>query len=185
MTYGKSPLEEAYATIADCDRYMSEYQVRRFEDFVTYVNLRDTAEVQRIQDALLNNKITHVTCGNTTVRGYIIEAKPDRAFGLKIVIRPSGIQPGVRMRQDITFPLRFKEDRMKVFEALVINVDEKGEPTSIAKIVQPFLAKSIEEARTIVRVDYAQEHSLNGKDAAALQVRVREFLGAQFTLLAT
>ncbi len=68
-----------------------------------------------------------------------------------------------------------KERTMKVFEGIVITIDEKGEPATIAKVIPPFLAKNLEEARTIIRVDYAQENKLNGKDASALQVRVREF----------
>ena len=68
-----------------------------------------------------------------------------------------------------------KEDSMRVYEAVVVKLDEKDQPSEVLQTVAPFTAKSAEEARNQVRIDYALANKLSGKDAAALQVRVREF----------
>lgn len=72
-----------------------------------------------------------------------------------------------------------EEDSMKrVYEGLVIQNDDKGEPVSVLQTIAPFVAGSVREAQDAILVDYAQETHKEGKDLTGIQVRVREFLGA-------
>lgn len=64
---------------------------------------------------------------------------------------------------------------MKIYEAVIVKLDEKGEPAEVVKTVAPFVAKSDRAAQDQVLVDYAQEAHLTGKDLAGYSVRVRTF----------
>lgn len=68
-----------------------------------------------------------------------------------------------------------KESNVKIFEAIVVKLDEKGQPESVVKVGPPFVAASEAVAKQIVTVDYAQEAKLTGKDLVGYQVHVRSF----------
>lgn len=71
----------------------------------------------------------------------------------------------------------YKEtDDMKIYEAVITKNDEHGNPTEIAKVVGPFLAKTDRAAQDAVLVDFAKEKNLAGKELAEYSVRVRTFL---------
>jgi hypothetical protein len=78
----------------------------------------------------------------------------------------------------IQTPIFLQEDSMKVYEAIVINVNEQGEPTGVAQSITNVIAKTPQAAKDQVLVDFAQEKHLSGKDLAGFQVRVREFPSA-------
>lgn len=79
------------------------------------------------------------------------------------------------LRSEMTFPINFLEDSMKVYEAIVVLLNDKKEPCAIMKVVQPFLAETDQAAREAVLVDFAAENKISGKDLAGYQVRVRTF----------
>jgi hypothetical protein len=77
-----------------------------------------------------------------------------------------------------------KEDSMKIFEAIVVQLEDETDsprtnatrqPIDIVKVIGPTLAKSASEFAQEVLFDYGIEASLSGKDLAGFQVRVREF----------
>jgi uncharacterized protein YuzE len=67
---------------------------------------------------------------------------------------------------------------MKVYEAIVVSVNEQGEVTGIAQGRTELVAKSAQAARDQVLVDYAMKGSIQGGALAGYQVRVREFPSA-------
>lgn len=68
-----------------------------------------------------------------------------------------------------------KEDSVKIYEAVIVKLDEMGEPAEVIKVILPFVAKSDRAAQDQVLVDYARETAANGKDLARYSVRVRTF----------
>lgn len=88
-----------------------------------------------------------------------------------------GYANGVLRRGVMSFAINnLKEtDDMKIFDAVVVKVDDKGTPTEIAKVVSPFLAKDEAAAKTAVTVDYAAENKIAGKDLTGISVLVRPF----------
>lgn len=74
-------------------------------------------------------------------------------------------------------PINHKEDSVKVFEAIVLKLNDKSEPESVTN-AGFVLARTAQEAREQTLVDYASANSLKGKDLTGLQVRVREFQSA-------
>lgn len=87
----------------------------------------------------------------------------------EITIRPLG-GPIVSSNKPIT-----EDTTMKVYDAVVLKLDEKGEVAEIVKAIPAFLAKDAKAAREAVMVDYAIEAKLTGKDLAGFSVRVRCF----------
>lgn len=83
--------------------------------------------------------------------------------------------PQTRMRTEMSFPINYKESDVKIYEAVIVKLDDKGEPESVVKVVPPFVAKNDRAAQDAVMVDYAQENHLAGKDLAGYSVRVRTF----------
>lgn len=172
-----------YVTREDATQYFDTYErsMRTMNDIIY-----NTTDLGVYQDAL--RLIQDGRAGQIAgYYGYVTHVKPQVSpmIGMEttfqIRIRPTMPPPTLRLDHltrlngnEAILPL-IKEQRMKVYEAIVVKVNEKGEPTEVAKVVAPFVAANAEEAKSIVRVDYAQEHDLNGKDAAAIQVRVREF----------
>ena len=71
--------------------------------------------------------------------------------------------------------LTTKEPNVRIYEAVIVKLDEKGEPAEVVKVVAPFVAKSDRAAQDQVLIDYAQEAHLAGKDLAGYSVRVRTF----------
>jgi hypothetical protein len=67
------------------------------------------------------------------------------------------------------------EDGMKVFETIVVYVNEQGEIYGIAQAAKLVVAKNAQAAKESTLVDYAAENKLAGKDLTGFQVRTREF----------
>lgn len=96
---------------------------------------------------------------------------PDYGTPYSIVtMRPTG-RPIFSSEQ----PVITGDTNMKVFDGVVLKLDDKGEPASIAKVIAPFLAKDAKSAREEALVDYAIKAKLTGKDLAGYSVRVRCF----------
>lgn len=68
-----------------------------------------------------------------------------------------------------------KEPNVKIYEAVIVKLDEKGDPAEVVKVVAPFVAKSTRAAQDEVLIDYAGEAGIKGKDLAGYSVRIREF----------
>lgn len=64
-----------------------------------------------------------------------------------------------------------------IYEAVVVKVNEKGEPTDVIKVVPPYVAGSDRAAQDQVLVDYSVESGLTGKELTGISVRVRTFQG--------
>lgn len=167
--------KESYITLEECDQmYDRMYRARREEYIHVTDNLND---VERAKLLFFEGKPGFV--GEGVRYGFVTEIVPigdiDGRQEWRIRIRPTHYHHTGQDAQDLVHAFNRKESIMKVYEGLVLTVDDKGEVTGVAKIVTPFTAKNVEEAKNIVRIDYAAENKLSGKDAAALQVRVREF----------
>lgn len=68
-----------------------------------------------------------------------------------------------------------KEPDMRIYEAVIVKLDDKGEPESVVKVFAPFVAKGDRAAQDAVLVDYAKEAGIDGKDLAGYSVHVRTF----------
>lgn len=64
---------------------------------------------------------------------------------------------------------------MKIYEGVVVDLDEKKEPKSVVKVIEPFVAEDAKAAREQSLVDFAAEKQITGKDLAGYSVRIREF----------
>ncbi len=186
-----------YLTRDDAERYYdqleaSNHQRMRRRPDVTFIS-RDYEAVGGWQASLIAGIPTSVYSAEYgPLYGFVTMLRPraeiDGVVEFEVTVRPTSPLPkfglseflnkytyGVKRSGTVTFPINYEEQNMKVYEAIVVKLDEKGEVTEVAKIIPPFVAKNAVDAAIIVRVDYAQEQGLTGKDAAAIQVRVREF----------
>lgn len=93
-----------------------------------------------------------------------VDARMDRVYGIK-------------RSAEMSFALNFKdkETTMKIYEALVVKVDEKNQPVEVVAVIPPFVAANDQAAKDRVLVDYAQEKGLAGKDLTGFTVVVRNF----------
>lgn len=84
---------------------------------------------------------------------------------------------GIKRSEEMTFSFNFNdgEKKMKIYEAVIVKLDENKKPSEIAKVVPPFLAESDRAAQDAVMVDFASEKNLKGKDLAGYVVSVRTF----------
>lgn len=86
---------------------------------------------------------------------------------------------GIKRTGEMSFPINWAEETtMKIFDAVVVKVDDKGEYTEIVQVISPFLAKDITAAQTAVTVDYAAANKIAGKDLTGLRFVVRNFQGS-------
>lgn len=171
----------------------AEGRLRRPENHIIY--LIDPVEVERIQQACLMGSPTYVQRDGDGVYGYILDIKPEATyvgsyfdrFSVRVTVRPTYPPPDITLKEAEAYaadalrrfnnlPLRMDEDPdMKIYEAVVLKLNDAGDPESIARVVSPFLAKNDRAAQDAVMVDYARELNLNGKDLAGYAVRVRTF----------
>lgn len=132
---------------------------------------------------LHHGALIEIRCYGFQIRGLVvkvIELCPSgrtTSMTWRVEIQPSGrpnYVTGILRRDRMTFPINWRDD-MKVFEAIVVKLDDKGEPELVVKVVAAFVAKTEADARNIVMVDFAQEYKLSGKDLTGYSVRVRTF----------
>lgn len=164
--------------------------LRRPDNFEFFTG--DQATIEAAKTALFAGTIHEVydVSLGLFIRGYVLslttQVRIDSRVIVKIVIRPVSEETGrSRCRRNTEEPVigklvidqwkALKEDSMKVYEGIIVKLDEQGQATEVLKVIAPFVAKDATQAVDAIRTDYAIENKLSGKDAAALRVRVREF----------
>lgn len=188
-------LRDTYATPFEAEQYADE-RLRRTPDI--HFTTRDYhTQVRELKYAMVNGQATHVSTPNFgVVYGYVtnlqMRGEIDGVAEFDVTVRPTGPNEALRQRLlqqesprinlgeyqkfiDRYYPINHKEHSMKVYEAIVVKVDDKGEITEVAKIIPAFAAKDATTAQKTVLIDYAQENGMTGKEAASLRVSVREF----------
>jgi hypothetical protein len=202
-TYGRSPLQDAYLTMEEAERYYDALEQARYarsRQVVTYVT-QYADEFERAKAACFAGepdtigghyglvlKVDAPLCADLDGRRlYEITMRP--------MHQPRDLAAEERAKQDAALYLAQMndlpwhpmcrcnvdellltlEDGMKVFETIVVNVNEQGEITGIAQDAKLVVAKNAQAAKESTLVDYAAENKLAGKDLTGFQVRTREF----------
>lgn len=97
----------------------------------------------------------------------------------EVAIQPTGRPTFASERRpvhEMVFPINYLEDTsMKIYDGVVVDLDEKKEPKSVVKVIEPFVAEDAKAAREQSLVDFAAEKQITGKDLAGYSVRIREF----------
>lgn len=156
------------------DKIERELYDQRRQEMIYYT--REYGDYQAARTAMSEGR--SVTLGST--HGFVVEihqiAMFDEGPSWKISMRPThaNVTPSDIVR-DVINQYYPKEDSMKVYEGIIVKLDDQGQPADVLKVVAPFVAKDAQQATDTIRTDYAIDNKLSGKDAAALRVRVREF----------
>lgn len=118
---------------------------------------------------LIGQTVT-MTLWGYALKGVITQVQIERScfsYGtneVRITVRPTGA------------PIyNTREDKMKVYEAIVVRVNAEKVVEEVVKHVTPFAAPDAQAARDQVLFDYAQDKGLTGKELTVYAVRTREF----------
>lgn len=71
---------------------------------------------------------------------------------------------GIKRTGEMSFPINYEEKTMKIFEGVVVKLNDQKQFSEVVQVVPPFVAADETAAKNAVLVDYAKANNLAGKD---------------------